>query len=848
MKVSDFSNKDYEIRNRHKLDHILLELCHQVIQGQLDNPKKYGLVGACVLDPKNRKVFGVNQAVGDGKRKHAERVAIDRYVEQYGEIPHGSIILTTLSPCNENSTHMADERYGESCTDLVNNSDCRKVYCGYMDPSQHNEHAEYTLEETGNTRIKNLCKSFADVFLKKSINESQRFTTMQQVKDYFKRIGKTEAQAAAAWSRGYRGPKTKEIAPYDPDKNKNFWYNKDVDETINPDIFQGSWKKTEHRDGLDLKAEASKKGLSIRAYDVTGRLIGQAHFDIEGEQLRSFDTHVDPSYRRQGVATAMYNWAKELGNDIAASSERTPDGRKFWRGSRNGTKIWENMIGAPKAREFIDQVYSQYPDWPYGQADKVMVWGEGEDQQFAAFKLKPGTGANSVEIDWIMAGPEQRKGVGSRAIQELQRQARAAGIRLTLYPWSHGQISPASLTRFYKRHGFKPITKGAKPMSWEPVDEVAIDNYNGAGSTPNNQNIDYMGLRVLMRPSTFLQLAAPLSSAPNAKLEKYIADGGAIGAPFLRIDIPEGWNTGDFAMPAQVAGHEGRNRMHAIRKLEGDDPIEVHIFPIYYRARDMTPEFVKNLNSRLQVEHSSVIKSGPLFTPLPASIAETFADDEVIDEAPLPSDWDPEQMKKGTTFKSRLAYALQRAKKLGTGSSRVAMTIEYEGRPTVLKVAKNKRGLGQNAAEANILSDGYAKQLGILIPLIDYDNKNTEPYWIHTEMAQKVNDKQLCSLLKCDDNLEELVRIARTISGTTKYPVNLTKLALDYSLRGKSKHDIDTLFEYGETIAELILSYDIMPGDLIASVNWGIYQGKPVIIDIGLDNNVWRQHYLKIKP
>ena len=64
------------------------------------------------------------------------------------------------------------------------------------------------------------------------------------------------------------------------------------------------------------------------------------------------------------------------------------------------------------AQAWIDQVYSQYPDWPYGQADKVMVWGEGDDQQFAAFKLKPGTGANTVEIDWLMAGPEQRKGIG----------------------------------------------------------------------------------------------------------------------------------------------------------------------------------------------------------------------------------------------------------------------------------------------------------------------------------------------------------------------------------------------------------------------------------------------------
>jgi GNAT superfamily N-acetyltransferase len=149
-------------------------------------------------------------------------------------------------------------------------------------------------------------------------------------------------------------------------------------------------------------------------------------------------------------------------------------------------KINETAQETNRAQAFIDQVYDQYPDWPYGQADRVMVWGSGEDQQFAAFKLKPGTGANTVEIDWIMAGPEQRKGVGSRAIQELQQQAQAAGIRLTLYPWSHGQISQAALTRLYRRNGFKPIAKGAKPMAWDPVAENFADG-KGPGRPGDSQ-------------------------------------------------------------------------------------------------------------------------------------------------------------------------------------------------------------------------------------------------------------------------------------------------------------------------------------------------------------------------
>ena len=172
MKFKEFKDSDYEIHNHPKLDRILVKLCQLVIKGKKTNPEKYGMVAACVLDPKNQTVLCVNEATEDGTRKHAERVAIERYVEKYGDIPTGSIILTTLSPCNEDDTEMADGRYGESCTDLINNSNVRKVYCGYMDPSQDNEHNKYTLEATSNGDIRELCKKFADTFLEDDVDES----------------------------------------------------------------------------------------------------------------------------------------------------------------------------------------------------------------------------------------------------------------------------------------------------------------------------------------------------------------------------------------------------------------------------------------------------------------------------------------------------------------------------------------------------------------------------------------------------------------------------------------------------------------------------------------------------
>lgn len=226
-----------------------------------------------------------------------------------------------------------------------------------------------------------------------------------------------------------------------------------------------------------------------------------------------------------------------------------------------------------------------------------------------------------------------------------------------------------------------------------------------------------------------------------------------------------------------------------------------------------------------------------------AGDAKHLATEEIIDEMPLPADWDPEQMRQSTTtFKSRLAYALERAKKLGTGSSRVATTIEYQGRPTVLKIAKNQKGLAQNSVEASILDDGYASQLGILIPLIDYDEQNSEPTWIHTELATKATDKQLSEIMKCD-SLNVLVNMAWAISGKKKYMGDIGIYQKMLRDRGKSEDDIETATEYANTLADLYTSFDVELGDLSRAANWGLYQGKPVIVDVGFNTNVLNQYY-----
>jgi len=228
---------------------------------------------------------------------------------------------------------------------------------------------------------------------------------------------------------------------------------------------------------------------------------------------------------------------------------------------------------------------------------------------------------------------------------------------------------------------------------------------------------------------------------------------------------------------------------------------------------------------------------------------------ELLTESPLPNDWDPaefsttptQQNPRPTTFKARLAYALERAKRLGSGSSRVAVIIEYEGRPTVLKIAKNAKGMAQNQAEADILEDGYISQMDICIPMIDYDKVNKQPTWIQTELAQKATEQKLCQLMKCED-LYDLVDVALDISGQTysKQPSVASRQIVTSRMLKSGKYteaDIEIFNHYVDELATVASSSDVQLADFKSAGNWGIYQGRPVLIDLGFTSSVKDQHY-----
>lgn len=58
--------------------------------------------------------------------------------------------------------------------------------------------------------------------------------------------------------------------------------------------------------------------------------IGWVNFARVEDHLEAEDVYIEPRYRRRGLATAMYQLARRLGNDIQRSSKQTGLGREFW--------------------------------------------------------------------------------------------------------------------------------------------------------------------------------------------------------------------------------------------------------------------------------------------------------------------------------------------------------------------------------------------------------------------------------------------------------------------------------------------------------------------------------------
>ena len=330
--------------NTARLDRVLVDLCAGIIKHQKQDAGQYGLVAAAVVDPDHNVVYGINNLQSNGKRVHAERAALDNYKQKIGDIPEGSVIVTTLSPCTE----PMKEREGISCSELIDTTPIRRVYAGYRDPSQdHLVHDDFDVVVTSNAKIEELCRGFADCFLKETVNKElwhpeRMFKQRVPIGDY-----EFEAREAIGGMGDYDANALTIIA-YDPRRKKN------------------------------------------------KQVIGNARFVVKGRgsksRLVSDDTYVDTKYRGEGIATMMYAYARSLGNNVGHSNIRTPMGKAMWDKWGQDAQHLMAEDGANGGKLVIFDI----DDTLVNTNTKVIVQRDGKpvrqltSQEFTHYKLQPG--------------------------------------------------------------------------------------------------------------------------------------------------------------------------------------------------------------------------------------------------------------------------------------------------------------------------------------------------------------------------------------------------------------------------------------------------------------------------
>jgi hypothetical protein len=198
----------------------------------------------------------------------------------------------------------------------------------------------------------------------------------------------------------------------------------------------------------------------------------------------------------------------------------------------------------------------------------------------------------------------------------------------------------------------------------------------------------------------------------------------------------------------------------------------------------------------------------------------------MMEEAVFPENFDVEEFKELRSFKDRLQYCNSRLKKLGAGTGRIAYQID-DG--TVLKLAKNAKGVAQNEAE----DDSYVQNsYSDIVPKI-HDNDN-EHLWIISDLAKRISKQRFKALTGIEFELfgKYIVDRGKEYRGG--------KSVIDFP---QEIHDMMYENEFVHEVMDMLQSTSIVSGDFERISSFGEIDGRIVIVDLGLTSDVYDTHY-----
>jgi len=186
-----------------------------------------------------------------------------------------------------------------------------------------------------------------------------------------------------------------------------------------------------------------------------------------------------------------------------------------------------------------------------------------------------------------------------------------------------------------------------------------------------------------------------------------------------------------------------------------------------------------------------------------------------------------EELSSIRSFTDRLKFCNKHWEKLGAGSSRVVFDYNAD---SVLKLAKNKKGLEQNAVEC----DGFLQNYDVIPELREEDSSER---WIVVEKVQKATESDFQSILGI--SWEDYCTYMRyQDERRSKNPKNPFEDKPEF----KEKLDND---EFIGEIVDILVNFDMKVGDLIRISSYGKKNNKLKLIDAGLTKQVYDDYYKK---
>lgn len=181
-----------------------------------------------------------------------------------------------------------------------------------------------------------------------------------------------------------------------------------VREYVNKKMLDPSWhaETTVNTKLGPVELDAVYHGAVTDQIIITARqnkkYLGQVRFVISTVDrpepvLVAGNLSVDPEYRRQGIASVMYQWAKELGNSIEPSHTQTDAGRAFWQSIGTNEAIEDqrrDLSNRPKRMDVSSIPWYHGTHQEFSQDVVPGMWAtqNQEDAEYYARELGGGEG------------------------------------------------------------------------------------------------------------------------------------------------------------------------------------------------------------------------------------------------------------------------------------------------------------------------------------------------------------------------------------------------------------------------------------------------------------------------